>query len=225
MITVDIDTTGLCEGSHSCSISISSNGGEGTFTVVVGVLPRPAYGVDLFCGDSRGSVVPGEGLVYAITVRNIGGSEDRISLVCSASSYNVSSWIFSLDKTSVDLGPGASTTVFLTVTALPGARDGDSINITVTGISHSDASKSDSVSITATVSTPSPTPYGDTEVLIQLLWVLDNAERTHYLGLGYSAFLTIATAVIIVSIARYIKKSREPGLGLRGFSSGPKKWE
>ena len=38
-ITVDIDTTGLSEGSHTCDISISSNGGSGTFTVTVNVVP------------------------------------------------------------------------------------------------------------------------------------------------------------------------------------------
>jgi hypothetical protein len=38
-ITVDIDTTGLSEGSHTCDISIISNGGSGTFTVTVNVVP------------------------------------------------------------------------------------------------------------------------------------------------------------------------------------------
>jgi GH25 family lysozyme M1 (1,4-beta-N-acetylmuramidase) len=38
-ITVDIDTTGLSEGPHTCDISISSNDGSGTFTVTVNVVP------------------------------------------------------------------------------------------------------------------------------------------------------------------------------------------
>ena len=38
-ITVDIDTTGLSEGSYICNISISSNGGNGTFTVTVNIIP------------------------------------------------------------------------------------------------------------------------------------------------------------------------------------------
>jgi hypothetical protein len=37
-ITVDIDTTGLSEGYHSCNISIISNGGSGTFTVAVNLV-------------------------------------------------------------------------------------------------------------------------------------------------------------------------------------------
>jgi hypothetical protein len=37
-ITVDIDTTGLSEGSYICNISISSNGGNGTFTVTVNII-------------------------------------------------------------------------------------------------------------------------------------------------------------------------------------------
>jgi hypothetical protein len=225
MITVDIDTTGLCVGSHSCTISISSNGGDGTFTVVVGVLPRPAYGVDLFCGDLSRSVVPGESLIYAITVRNIGSNEDRISLVCSASSNNASSWIFSLDKASVDLSPGASITVFLTVTAPPDARNGDSIYITVTGISHNDASKSDSISITTTVNMPFASPYDDNEMWIQLLWILDNAERTHYLGLGSFVFFTIVIATITASMAWYLKENRGSSSRSGRLSSRPRKWE
>jgi hypothetical protein len=37
-ITVDIDTTGLSEGSHTCYISISSNDGSGIFTVTVNII-------------------------------------------------------------------------------------------------------------------------------------------------------------------------------------------
>jgi len=41
-ITVNIDTTGLSIGKHSCNISITSNGGNGVFTVTVTILePKP----------------------------------------------------------------------------------------------------------------------------------------------------------------------------------------
>jgi hypothetical protein len=40
-ITVDIDTTGLSEGLHTCDITISSNDGSGTFTVRVNIVPKP----------------------------------------------------------------------------------------------------------------------------------------------------------------------------------------
>jgi hypothetical protein len=45
-ITVNIDTTGLTQGSYSCPISISSDGGSGTFTVslnIVTVVPALSY--------------------------------------------------------------------------------------------------------------------------------------------------------------------------------------
>ena len=37
-ITVDIDTTGLSTGQHSCDIHIDSNGGSGVFTVSVNII-------------------------------------------------------------------------------------------------------------------------------------------------------------------------------------------
>jgi hypothetical protein len=39
-ITVDIDTTGLSVDSYTCAISISSNGGSGTFTVTVNIIAQ-----------------------------------------------------------------------------------------------------------------------------------------------------------------------------------------
>nr|MDO8082658.1 C39 family peptidase [Candidatus Freyarchaeota archaeon] len=222
-ITVDIDTTGLSEGSHSCDISISSNGGSGTFTVTVNVVPRPAYGVDLSCSDLDRNIAPGENATYTITVKNIGSNRDTINLVCSSSP-----WTVSLDKTSVTLDPGSSTIVTLTITAPSDAQDGDLTAITVTGTSQGDTGKSDSVTATTTVSKPSAPPQnGDIWKWI-LLWLilsyLDNSEKTQTLALiGIGSGATIGVA-IIAGIAMHLVKRRGIGSGSGGISSGPKKW-
>jgi hypothetical protein len=49
-ITIDIDTTGLFEGSHTCDISISSNGGSETFIVTVNVVSCECGGTATSCG-------------------------------------------------------------------------------------------------------------------------------------------------------------------------------
>ena len=50
-INVDIDTTSLSEGIHSSNIYISSNGGSGTLTVFVNVIPSTVtYDIDLYEG-------------------------------------------------------------------------------------------------------------------------------------------------------------------------------
>jgi parallel beta-helix repeat protein len=48
-ITIDINTTGLSECSYTCDISINSNGGSGTFTVRVNIVPPGV--LNCTCGD------------------------------------------------------------------------------------------------------------------------------------------------------------------------------
>ncbi|MHA1431032.1 MAG: COG1470 family protein, partial [Candidatus Freyarchaeota archaeon] len=205
-ITVGIDTTGLSEGIHSCTISISSNGGSGAFVVTVNVLPRPTYGVDLSCGDLGRSVAPGKTAIYTITVRNIGSNWDTISLVCSASSWTASSsWNVSLDKTSVNLDPGASIVVTLIVTAPLDAQDADSITVMVIGTSQGDTSKSDSVSVTTTVSVPSAFPLdGDIWKWILLWWIVDDSEKTYNLNLFGIVSASIIIGTAIAGMAKYL---------------------
>ena len=148
-ITVDIDTTGLSLGSHTCYISISSNDGSGTFTVTVNVVPSPKFGVDLSCNDPVKNIAPSETATYTLTVKNIGNQHDAISL---SHSTPPSDWSASLDKNSVSLDSEDSTDVTLSVTAPPDAHDGDSATITVTGTSQGNTSKSDSVTTKTTVS-------------------------------------------------------------------------
>ncbi|NAT10716.1 hypothetical protein C4E22_04090 [ANME-1 cluster archaeon AG-394-G06] len=75
-ITVDIDTTGLSEGFHTCDITISSNGGSETFTVTVNVVPYPeslwTYMVYLD-GDNN---LEGAGIDDFLEMSSVGSTSD-----------------------------------------------------------------------------------------------------------------------------------------------------
>jgi hypothetical protein len=121
-ITVDIDTTGLSEGSHTCDISISSNGGSGTFTVTVNVVLCGNMGVNptswsttINCGNSDNEIVTvsaSGGIVEGVTVSKISGP----------------TWL-SLSPTDLGDIPSGSSKTF-TMTAAPPA--GTSGNFTYT---------------------------------------------------------------------------------------------
>jgi hypothetical protein len=80
-----MDTTGLFEGSHTCDITINSNDGSGTFTVMVNVVPCPcgnmsvnptSWSPTLNCGESDKEIVTVSatgGTVKGVTVSNVSG--------------------------------------------------------------------------------------------------------------------------------------------------------
>jgi GH25 family lysozyme M1 (1,4-beta-N-acetylmuramidase) len=82
-ITVDIDTTGLAEGSHTCDISIGSNDGSGTFTVTVNIVAQTGSisvssspsGANIYLDGSFRGLTP-----YTITNVPVGVHTIRLSL-------------------------------------------------------------------------------------------------------------------------------------------------
>jgi hypothetical protein len=84
-ITVDINTTGLSEGTHTCDITISSNDGTGTFTVTVNVVPCPcgdmtvnptSWNPTINCSESDSQILTvsaSGGIVEGVTVGKISG--------------------------------------------------------------------------------------------------------------------------------------------------------
>ena len=67
-ITVDIDTTGLSEGPHTCEISISSNGGSGTFTVMVNIIPCGELWT--FITTDKYEYHPGDTMTVTVDIEN-----------------------------------------------------------------------------------------------------------------------------------------------------------
>ncbi|MEA2074705.1 MAG: hypothetical protein U9O85_03075 [Euryarchaeota archaeon] len=138
-ITVDIDTTGLSEDSHTCDISISSNDGSGTFTATVNVVPSPEYGVDLTADPTEKTVNTNINATYVLTVTNTGTVTDNYTL--SVDNMDNAA-VASLDRTTVtDLPSGASATVLLNVTD----ETNGTYNVSVTATSQGNASVSDTV--------------------------------------------------------------------------------
>jgi len=72
-ITVNIDTTGLSSGSHSCDISINSNGGSETFVIGVNIIENHTYYTITASVDP-----PGSG---TITLNPSGGTYDEGTVV------------------------------------------------------------------------------------------------------------------------------------------------
>jgi hypothetical protein len=113
-ITVDIDTTGLSEGSHTCGISISSNGGSGTFTVTVNVVPWDDVTLILYVheGSASGPVLSraqvtgqdGAGNSFDKTTGTSGyvtitGTPGTWQFTASKSGYQTSTWTQSTTTT------------------------------------------------------------------------------------------------------------------------------
>jgi hypothetical protein len=115
-ITVYIDTTGLSPGSYSCPISISSNGGSGTFTVYVTVIePKPALCYnpsDWYLGD----MLAGQTSVISFWIRNSGTG----TLIYNLSES--SSWVVVTPTSGDSTGEKDTITVSIDTTGLsPGS--------------------------------------------------------------------------------------------------------
>jgi hypothetical protein len=100
-ITVDIDTTGLSEGSHTCDITINSNGGTGTFTVRVNIVPKP----DLIITEKWLCWPDNCTICYNVT--NTG---DGTAPACHNTTLYVDGVAVAHDHVPVDLAPGESYT-------------------------------------------------------------------------------------------------------------------
>ena len=92
-ITVDIDTANLSEGSHICDISISSEGGSETFTVMVNVVPcqTPSLRGDLNGDDT---LTPADA---AIVLEIAVGSRPCNATTLAAADVNSDGRVTSLD--------------------------------------------------------------------------------------------------------------------------------
>jgi len=155
--SVDWNTTGK-GGEHTIYVVIadcspeeaSTEYNEASKDIIIG-----RYGVDLSCANPEKSIPSGGYAVYNITVKNTGNVEDTIKVTTSLPPLLPTRlpWAYSLDKYSVELSPGESTEVVLTVSDISdkGLPAGSSCEVEVTGISQGDPTKSDSVLTKTTV--------------------------------------------------------------------------
>jgi len=125
------------------------------------------YGVDLSCANPEKSIPSGGYATYNITVKNTGNVEDTIKVTTSLPPLPLtrSPWTYSLDKYSVELSPGESTEVVLTVSDISdkGLPAGSSCEVEVIGISQGDPTKSDSVLTKTTIGDWNPWNDPDSE--------------------------------------------------------------
>jgi len=155
--SVDWNTTGK-GGEHTIYVVIadcspeeaSTEYNEASKDIIIG-----RYGVDLSCANPEKSIPSGGYAVYNIAVKNTGNVEDTIKVTTSLPPLLPTRlpWAYSLDKYSVELSPGESTEVVLTVSDISdkGLPAGSSCEVEVTGISQGDPTKSDSVLTKTTV--------------------------------------------------------------------------
>jgi len=134
--------------SYEALLMIESNdaiGGQIVVPVVMTVIEL-AYGVEVSADDAI-TGLPGESVVYEVTITNTGEAEDSFDLALGVSSY-----VSTLNATSVGpLQPGESATVHVTVQIPGDALGGDSDAIILTAASQADSSKTDSATLTTTV--------------------------------------------------------------------------
>ncbi|RLG31890.1 hypothetical protein DRN97_08680, partial [Methanosarcinales archaeon] len=107
------------------------------------------YGVDLSCANPEKSIPSGGYALYDITVKNTGNIEDTINLILPPPCY--CGWVYTLDKSSVELLPGESTVVVLNVSDVIGHPAESYREVEVIGTSMGDSTKSDSVLTKTTV--------------------------------------------------------------------------
>ena len=113
--------------------------------------------VDLSPNSQSSTIPPGGSNTYQVTVTNCGTNPDTIDLSASPGAVdpqycdNPSIWTWVINPNSVDLDPGNSTDVDVTVGVSAGAVAGSRLRLLVTGTSSNDPSVSDTVEINTTV--------------------------------------------------------------------------
>jgi uncharacterized membrane protein len=110
----------------------------------------PVYGVALLAADNSLSGPSGDQVVYTLTVTNTGNLTDSFDLAAAGQT-----WTTTLSSSLVNLAPGVSVDLMVTVAIPAAAADQDSDMVTITATSQGDSSKTDSADFT-TISMGNP---------------------------------------------------------------------
>lgn len=144
-ITLEVNVpSDALEGDYDIFVTATSDGDSSataTATTTSIVSTVVTYGVNLFSDQTSLTTHPGESVIYTITVENTGNTEDTIDI--SKSGAN-SHW-GTLSHNSVNIQPGSSQDITLTVDVPSDAQTGDH-TILVKGTSQGDPSESSEIS-------------------------------------------------------------------------------
>ncbi|RLG58197.1 MAG: hypothetical protein DRN95_04725, partial [Candidatus Hydrothermarchaeota archaeon] len=106
--TVLLNVTDETEGTYNVSITAASQGNTSVSdTIITKTTVKAEYGVNLSCANPEKSIPPRGYALYDIIVKNTGNVEDTIDLILPPPCY--CGWVYTLDKSSVELLPGEST--------------------------------------------------------------------------------------------------------------------
>lgn len=136
-------------GNYDVYVTATSSGDPSksfTASTTTEVFNPPEYGVLLSSPQTSMNTLPGETVVYTITVQNTGDTEDTIDITKSGE-YN--SWA-TLSHNSVFLGAGLSQDITLTV-EVPLDAEPDDYPINVRGTSRGDSSEFSEITLTTVV--------------------------------------------------------------------------
>jgi len=148
--TVLLNVTDETEGTYNVSITATSQGNTSVSdTIITKTTVKAEYGVNLSCANPEKSIPPRGYALYDIIVKNTGNVEDTIDLILPPPCY--CGWVYTLDKSSVELLPGESTVVVLNVSDVIGHPDGSYREVEVIGTSIGDPTKTDFVITNTTI--------------------------------------------------------------------------
>jgi len=148
--TVLLNVTDETEGTYNVSITATSQGNTSVSdTIITKTTVKAEYGVNLSCANPEKTIPPNGYALYDITVKNTGNVEDTINLILPPPCY--CGWVYTLDKSSVELLPGESTVVVLNVSDVIGHPAGSYREVEVIGTSMGDPIKTDFVITNTTI--------------------------------------------------------------------------
>ena len=125
---------------------VTASNALGSDTASTSVIVTPVYGVTL-SSDQTQSAVPGQSVIYTLTITNTGLIADRFDLTATGQT-----WATILSTSMVELAATASADFIVTVAIPAGAGSQESDTVTITATSQGDSSKTDTAVLT-TVST------------------------------------------------------------------------